>query len=135
MTWTLIGASLGSLAALMLIPALGPAFGVMGPMIKVLLGGMIGGVLGRLFAPQLESVASPKVLYGAAGGVVGGLAGGVPGASWALRAASPWAASWTRASSPRRTTRVSRHTTSGRSGPRGARRTSSASGRTTASTG
>lgn len=80
MTWTIIGASLGGLAALALIPALGPAFGAFGPIIKVMLGGAIGGVLAKFFAPQLESIATPTILYGAAGGVVGGLAGGIPGA-------------------------------------------------------
>lgn len=80
MTWTIIGASLGGLAALALLPALGPAFGAFGPVLKVMLGGAVGGVLAKFFAPQLESIATPTVLYGAAGGVVGGLAGGIPGA-------------------------------------------------------
>ena len=79
MTWTLFGASIGAFAALMLLPAL-PWAGALAPLIKVLAGGVAGGLLARMFAPQLQAHATPRLIYAGLGGFTGGLAFGIPGA-------------------------------------------------------
>lgn len=79
MTWTIFGASAGALLALMFLP-LGPVAGAMAPFLKVAIGGLVGGVLGKLFAPKLQSVATPKLIFAGLGGLVGGLGFGIPGA-------------------------------------------------------
>lgn len=79
-TWMMIGAVAGTIAALALIPALGPFAGAGGLVVKGLIGGVVGGVLGRLFSNQLEALATPRNLMTGIGGVLGGLAGGIPGA-------------------------------------------------------
>lgn len=79
MTWTIFGASAGALLALMFLP-LGPVAGAMAPFLKVAIGGLVGGVLGKLFAPKLQSIATPKLIFAGLGGLVGGLGFGIPGA-------------------------------------------------------
>lgn len=79
-TWMLIGAVAGTIAALALIPALGPFAGAGGLVLKGLIGGVVGGVIGRLFANQLEALSTPRNLMMGLGGVLGGMAGGIPGA-------------------------------------------------------
>jgi len=78
--WTMYGAAFGAIAAIALIPALGPLAGAGGLVVKGLIGGLAGGVLGRLFADELESVASPRNIYAGVGGLLGGLGFGIPGA-------------------------------------------------------
>ena len=79
-TWTMLGATLGTVAALALIPATGIFLGPAGLVLKALIGGVAGGSIAALFSDQLESVATPRNIYAAAGGTVGALIGGVPGA-------------------------------------------------------
>lgn len=79
-TWMLVGAIAGTVAAMALIPALGPFAGPAGMIAKALIGGVVGGVLGKLFAPWLESHATPRTIYAAMGGLIGGLGFGIPGA-------------------------------------------------------
>lgn len=78
--WAMLGASLGAVAAMALIPAAGWFAGPMGLVAKALIGGVLGGSLGALFNKQLEAVATPRTIYAAAGGAIGAFAGGVPGA-------------------------------------------------------
>lgn len=78
--WTMLGATLGAVAALALIPAAGPFVGPLGLVVKGLVGGVAGGALAGLFSKQLEAVATPRTLYAAAGGAIGAVAGGIPGA-------------------------------------------------------
>ena len=78
--WMMLGASLGAVAALALIPAVGPFVGTAGLICKGLLGGVVGGTLFGLLHKQLDYVATPRNIYAAAGGAIGAVAGGVPGA-------------------------------------------------------
>lgn len=78
--WMMIGATAGTIAAIALIPALGPFAGAGGLVVKGLVGGLAGGIIGRLFANQLEALATPRMLMTGVGAVVGGLFGNVPGA-------------------------------------------------------
>jgi len=80
MTWTLMGASAGAIAGFALLPKLGPFAGPAGRALGAALGGVAGGVLGKMFAPQLNRLATPPMLYGAAGAAVGGMGMGIPGA-------------------------------------------------------
>jgi hypothetical protein len=79
-TWTILAATIGTVAALALIPATGIFLGPTGLVIKALIGGVIGGSIGALFSDQLETVATPRNIYAAAGGAVGAVVGGIPGA-------------------------------------------------------
>lgn len=78
--WMMIGAAIGAVAAIALIPVAGPFVGAAGLIAKGMIGGIAGGVLGKLFAPQLETIATPRNLMLGVGAVVGGLGGGIPGA-------------------------------------------------------
>jgi len=78
--WMMLGATLGTVAALALIPAVGPFVGPIGLVAKGLIGGLAGGVLFGLFNKQLDAIATPRNIYAAAGGTIGAVAGGVPGA-------------------------------------------------------
>ncbi len=79
-TWMMIGSMIGTIAAIALIPTLGPFAGAGGLIVKGLIGGLAGGILGRLFANQLETLATPRMLMAGMGAVLGGLAGNIPGA-------------------------------------------------------
>ena len=76
----MIGAAIGAVAAIALIPAAGPFIGAAGLVAKGMIGGLAGGILGKLFAPQLETIATPRNLMLGVGALVGGLGGGIPGA-------------------------------------------------------
>jgi hypothetical protein len=79
--WMMIGAVLGTVAAIALITTTGGIFaGAGGLLIKAMIGGIAGGVIGKLFAPQLEALATPRNLMMGMGALVGGLGGGIPGA-------------------------------------------------------
>ena len=78
--WMMLGASLGAVAAIALIPAVGPFVGTAGLICKGLLGGVAGGVLLGLLHKQLDFIATPRNIYAAAGGAIGAVAGGIPGA-------------------------------------------------------
>lgn len=79
-TWMMVGAMAGTFAAIALLPATGVFAGAAGLVAKGVIGGVVGGTLGKLLAPTLESVATPRNLYGVMGGLVGGLGFGIPGA-------------------------------------------------------
>ncbi len=74
--WTMMGATIGTILAVALLPATGPFAGVAGMIAKGFIGGIAGGILGRLFAPQLQAISNPRILYAAAGGLMGALGGG-----------------------------------------------------------
>lgn len=79
--WMMIGTVIGAVAAIALITSTAGIFaGAGGLIIKGLMGGIAGGVLGKLFAPQLEALATPRNLMLGVGAVVGGIGGGIPGA-------------------------------------------------------
>lgn len=81
MTWTTVGAAAGAIAGFTLLPAAGPFAGTAGRVLGGVLGGVAGGVLGKLFAPQVNRLATPKLMYAAAGAAIGGLGGaGIVGA-------------------------------------------------------
>jgi hypothetical protein len=66
---------------LTLRPAAGPFAGTAGRVLGGVLGGVAGGVLGKLLAPQINRMATPKLMYAAAGAAIGGLGGaGIVGA-------------------------------------------------------
>lgn len=78
--WMMIGAVIGTVAAIALIPAAGPFAGAAGLIAKGMIGGIAGGVLAKIFAPQLETLATPRNMMLGVGALVGGLGGGIPGA-------------------------------------------------------
>lgn len=78
--WMMIGAAAGAIAAIALIPAAGPFAGAAGLLVKGMIGGLLGGTLGKLFAPQMEALATPRNLMLGVGALIGGLGGGIPGA-------------------------------------------------------
>jgi hypothetical protein len=78
--WMMLGATIGTVAAVSLIPTVGIFAGPVGLIAKGLIGGLAGGTLLGLLHKPLEAVATPRVLYAAAGGTIGAVAGGVPGA-------------------------------------------------------
>jgi hypothetical protein len=78
--WSMLGATLGTVAAIALIPATGPFAGAAGLALKAIIGGVAGGSIAALFSKQLDTVATPRNLYAAAGGTVGAVIGGIPGA-------------------------------------------------------
>lgn len=79
-TWAMLGATLGTVAAIALIPATGIFLGPAGLIVKALIGGIAGGSIAALFSDQLETIATPRNMYAAAGGAVGAVVGGIPGA-------------------------------------------------------
>lgn len=80
MTWAIVGGIAGSVLGFTLLPSLGPFAGPMGRIIGAALGGFVGGTLGKIFAPTLDRVATPPVIYGATGALLGGVGFGPVGA-------------------------------------------------------
>lgn len=79
-TWTLVGAIAGSILGYALIPAMGPFAGPAGRIIAAGVAGLAGGILAKLFAPQLDKLATPRNIYAGAGAVIGAVGFGPIGA-------------------------------------------------------
>jgi len=78
--WMMLGATIGTIAAISLISSAGIFAGPVGLIAKGLIGGLAGGTLFGLFHRELETIATPRTLYAAAGGTIGAIVGNVPGA-------------------------------------------------------
>ncbi len=79
-TWTLVGAIAGSMLGYAFIPALGPFAGTAGRIIAAGVAGLAGGILAKLFAPQLDKIATPRNIYAGTGAVIGAVGFGPVGA-------------------------------------------------------
>lgn len=73
--WTMIGATLGAIACIGLLPATGIFAGPAGLLMKGLIGGIAGGTLARLFSNQLNYIATPRILFPAVGGLLAAVGG------------------------------------------------------------
>jgi len=73
--WTMMGATLGCIAAIGLLGSAGIFAGTSGLILKGVIGGLAGGTIGRLFSGKLEFIANPRILYPALGGVIAAVGG------------------------------------------------------------
>ncbi len=78
--WMMMGAAAGAIAAIALLGVAGPFAAAGGLVLKGVIGAVVGGTIGKLFAPQLEALATPRVMMMGLGALVGGLGGGISGA-------------------------------------------------------
>ncbi len=74
-TWIMLGASIGAIAAMALLPATGIFAGAAGVALKGLIGGVAGGVFAEFFSDDLEAYATPRTIYAVTGGVLGAATG------------------------------------------------------------